>query len=221
MTKKAKSGKSDKKKGKVGGSPTLRTSEVAHTTRATGTEPVISPRRRQRAGEAMAPVAGPGAPAAPDPAPSVAPSTAPTTALITNLTSIANRSTLAVDARVRASGLRTPELSVYALLADGQRLTPGEISEATGLAPTTVSSLLRRAEQRGDIARVPHPRDARSYHLLLTDSGRFRYTEALVYLDPLVRSLRQPGVPTGTQVVSALALLRRWVDAMDAGRVSV
>jgi len=227
MAKKEKSGKSGKKVHKSG----LQTGERAPgSPKAIGpskrkaqepTPGLISPRRRQRAGEAPLPLPAAAPIVTPDPLVASArtpatPSSAPTTALITSLAALANRSGLLVDARIRASGLRSAELSVYALLAAGQKLTPGDVVEATGLAATTISSLIRRAESRGDLERTPNPRDARSSFLVLTDTGRFRYTEALVYLDPLVRDLKLAGVPTGTQVVSALGVLRRWVDAMGA-----
>jgi len=222
MAKKSKSDKSGKKSVKpvrqTGDAPETEPRAASRQTESGSAEAIISPRRRQRAGEAAPPLPPPASLPIQDAGPASArvSATAPTTALITGLTALANRSALVVDGRVRAAGLRTADLSVYALLALGPKLTPGDIAESTGMAATTVSSLLRRAEERGDVERTPNPRDARSSFLVLTDSGRFRFTEALVYLDPLVRELKQAGVPTGTQVVSALGVLRRWVDAMGS-----
>jgi DNA-binding MarR family transcriptional regulator len=47
-----------------------------------------------------------------------------------------------------------------------------ELSQKTGLAKTTLTSMLDRMEQTGNIKRVPSPHDRRKINISLTDSAR-------------------------------------------------
>ena len=61
------------------------------------------------------------------------------------------------------------------LLAQIQRLvpvTPSAISQATGMATTTLRDNVQRLVDRGLIERKPNPDDGRSYLIELTDAGR-------------------------------------------------
>jgi DNA-binding MarR family transcriptional regulator len=50
-------------------------------------------------------------------------------------------------------------------------VSPSAVSAWTGMAPTTVSGVLRRLEQRGLVDRRPNPADGRSHLVGLTEAG--------------------------------------------------
>jgi DNA-binding MarR family transcriptional regulator len=51
-------------------------------------------------------------------------------------------------------------------------VTPRSLSAETGLPPTTVRDYVRRLVASGDVRKIPHPDDGRSYQLVLTAKGR-------------------------------------------------
>jgi DNA-binding MarR family transcriptional regulator len=60
---------------------------------------------------------------------------------------------------------------MYGLISDLAPITSAHLVRATGLSPTTVSSLVRRCEARGELIRTDNPEDARSSLLQLTPAG--------------------------------------------------
>jgi DNA-binding MarR family transcriptional regulator len=68
-------------------------------------------------------------------------------------------------------GISPAQYAVYARLLAGPR-TPGELCEALGLRPPTLSGYLSAMERRGHLHRRPDEHDRRSVVLSLTDSGR-------------------------------------------------
>jgi DNA-binding MarR family transcriptional regulator len=69
------------------------------------------------------------------------------------------------------SVLSVDEFAMYGLISDLSPITSADLVRATGLPPTTVSSLVRRCEARGELVRTEHPEDARSSLLELTPAG--------------------------------------------------
>lgn len=69
------------------------------------------------------------------------------------------------------SGLSVDEFAMYGLISDLAPITAADLVRATGRSPTTVSSLVRRCEARGELVRVDNPEDARSSLLELTPAG--------------------------------------------------
>jgi DNA-binding MarR family transcriptional regulator/ribosomal protein S18 acetylase RimI-like enzyme len=67
-----------------------------------------------------------------------------------------------------------PPSAVHALVEIGERgtLTGGELAQLLGLEKSSVSRLLRKLVEAGEIEEIPHPDDARSKTLRLTPSGR-------------------------------------------------
>lgn len=67
--------------------------------------------------------------------------------------------------------LSVDEFAMYGLISDLAPITSADLVRATGLSPTTISSMVRRCEARGELERQENPVDARSSLLVLTDKG--------------------------------------------------
>jgi DNA-binding MarR family transcriptional regulator len=85
--------------------------------------------------------------------------------LVTHLT------TNLLDDALRDLAVTADEFGLYSLLYELGPTTPTQIARWTGMAPTTVSGMVRRLTARGHVAPMPNPRDARSRLLGLTDQG--------------------------------------------------
>jgi len=86
----------------------------------------------------------------------------------------------------RSSGL-TPQRHLLLLMIKGapdlsQQSTVTELSERLQLAQSTVTELVRRAEEAGLLAREQSANDARVAHLRLTDEGERRLALAFTNL---------------------------------------
>jgi DNA-binding MarR family transcriptional regulator len=73
---------------------------------------------------------------------------------------------------VEGSEVTATEYAVTSWLAVQRKATPSELAHELGLAPTTLSAMIDRLVQKGQIRRVPHPDDGRSYLLELTARGQ-------------------------------------------------
>lgn len=69
------------------------------------------------------------------------------------------------------SVLSVDEFAMYGLISDLAPITSADLVRATGRSPTTISSLVRRCEARGEVVRTNNPNDARSSFLELTPAG--------------------------------------------------
>jgi DNA-binding MarR family transcriptional regulator len=76
-----------------------------------------------------------------------------------------------LDDALRPLGLTGDEFGMYSLIYSGGPVTPTQISRWTGMAQTTISGMLRRIAARGHLEDKPHPDDARSRLLRLSDDG--------------------------------------------------
>jgi DNA-binding MarR family transcriptional regulator len=74
------------------------------------------------------------------------------------------------------------EFGLYSLIYSGGPVTPTQISRWTGMAQTTVSGMLRRIAARGHLDDHPHPDDARSRLLRLSDVGLSATAQAAAVL---------------------------------------
>ena len=86
----------------------------------------------------------------------------------------------------RASGL-TPQRHLLLLMIKGapdgtEQSTVTELSDRLQLAQSTVTELVRRAEEAGLLARAQSATDARVAHLRLTDEGERRLAQAFTNL---------------------------------------
>jgi DNA-binding MarR family transcriptional regulator len=95
----------------------------------------------------------------------------------------------------RASGL-TPQRYLLLLMIKGapdgrEQATVTELVELLGLAQSTVTELVRRAEEAGLIEREGSPQDGRVVHLRLTAEGEDRLAGAFTRHDVERSRLRQ------------------------------
>ena len=90
-------------------------------------------------------------------------------------------------------GLTGDELALYSILVAAPGITPSELSRWMAAPATSVSSYIKRLENRGHASRRQVPSDRRSYGIHLTQAGRRAH-----------QSARELFVPVRNQVVEAL-----------------
>jgi DNA-binding MarR family transcriptional regulator len=90
-----------------------------------------------------------------------------------------------LDAALAPVGLTADEFALHSALHHTGSVTPSRLAELLAIPPTTISTHLRRLEQRGAIVRVRNPADGRSAFLQLTDQGEATYHRAREIFVPL------------------------------------
>ncbi|WP_340373905.1 MarR family transcriptional regulator [Streptomyces sp. SS7] len=84
-----------------------------------------------------------------------------------------------VEHRLRAGGATVARLRALRMLARAERpLRMRDLSEMTGVAARTVTSIVDSLERDGLVERVRHPDDRRAFLLRLTDDGLRCHREA-------------------------------------------
>lgn len=68
-------------------------------------------------------------------------------------------------------GMSPSDFAIYSVIHVEERITPSRLAEIVGLPPTSLSYVIRRLEDLGDIRRKPNPDDGRSVLLELTGKG--------------------------------------------------
>lgn len=77
-----------------------------------------------------------------------------------------------IEEIVAGSEVTGAEFAVTSWLNIVGSATPGEISRALGMSPTTLSAMIERLVRKRQVRRVRHPEDGRSYVLEPTAQGR-------------------------------------------------
>jgi DNA-binding MarR family transcriptional regulator len=77
-----------------------------------------------------------------------------------------------IERIVEGSDVTPAEFAVTSWLNVTEQATPGEISRALGITPTTLSAMIERLVRKREIRRVRHPGDGRSYLLEPTAKGK-------------------------------------------------
>jgi DNA-binding MarR family transcriptional regulator len=70
------------------------------------------------------------------------------------------------------TGVSPNQFAVESVIGVFGPVTPTELAARLGMAPTTLSTWIRRLTESGHVQRRPNPGDGRSYLLELTESGR-------------------------------------------------
>ncbi|MFJ9374659.1 MarR family winged helix-turn-helix transcriptional regulator [Streptomyces sp. NPDC101455] len=84
-----------------------------------------------------------------------------------------------VETRLRANGASVARLRALRMLAHAEQpLRMRDLSEMTGVAARTTTSIVDSLERDGLVERVRHPHDRRAFLLRLTDKGRECHREA-------------------------------------------
>ena len=87
--------------------------------------------------------------------------------------------------------LSVDEFAMYGLISDLAPITAADLVRATGLSPTTISSMVRRCEARGELVRTANPDDARSALLELTPDGYAILAETVPRLLEAIEGIRR------------------------------
>ncbi|MFE7861367.1 MarR family winged helix-turn-helix transcriptional regulator, partial [Streptomyces sp. NPDC057403] len=84
-----------------------------------------------------------------------------------------------VEARLRTGGASVARLRTLRMLARAEQpLRMRDLSEMTGVAARTVTSIVDALERDGLVERLRHPQDRRAFLLRLTDEGLRCHREA-------------------------------------------
>ena len=117
-----------------------------------------------------------------------------------------------------AGGPLTPEeYGFYSILFEAESITPTEIAARLGVPKTTVMERVRVMEERGHARRVAHPRDGRSYHLVLTAAGLASHKRANERFEVAHRAVRASFPGDEPRARARLAQLRRAVTHARIG----
>jgi DNA-binding MarR family transcriptional regulator len=77
-----------------------------------------------------------------------------------------------LDSVLEGSGLTGNEFAVASWLNICGQATPSELAADLGLKPTTLTSVLDRLVEKGQVRKRPNPEDGRSYLVELTAKGK-------------------------------------------------
>jgi len=91
---------------------------------------------------------------------------------------------------VEGSEVTATEYALTSWLAVQRKATPSQLSQELGVAPTTLSAMIDRLVQKGQIRRIAHPDDGRSYLLELTAQGQKTNTRNSRRLERVIVELR-------------------------------
>ena len=128
--------------------------------------------------------------------------------LVTHLT------THLIDETLRDLAVTADEFGLYSLLHELGPITPTQVARWTGMAPTTVSGMVRRLTSRGHLTQIAHPHDARSRLLALSDEGARVTTAGGERLAAVMPSLLDALAPHASASHLALRRLDRALRAV-------
>lgn len=117
-----------------------------------------------------------------------------------------------LDVALAPTGLTADEFGVYSVLTTTDSMTPSELAVWMSAPTTTVSSYVKRLEQRGHLERHRNPADGRSFVLRLTPSGRAAHKAAGKAFLPVLRGVSASLGADQHHVRRALTSLRAAVE---------
>jgi DNA-binding MarR family transcriptional regulator len=88
------------------------------------------------------------------------------------------------------TGLSPSDFAIYSVIHAEERITPSRLADIVGLPPTSLSYVIRRMEDLGDIRRIANPDDGRSVLLELTGKGHRLTHEAATGFGKAIRAFR-------------------------------
>ena len=131
---------------------------------------------------------------------------------------VSRATTALLDNAIRDSGLDSDEFAVYSVLASNEHMTPTELARWMSAPPTTVSSYVKRFEERGHVLRAPNPDDGRSYRLRLTPAGRRAHRAAGARFLPVLADVVDRIGDEAPEMHRRLRGLHRTIDEIAHGR---
>ena len=84
-----------------------------------------------------------------------------------------------VSLALAGTGIAPEDAPIYNVLERRERVTPTQLGEALGMAPSTVTYRTKGLAERGHLERVDNPDDGRSTLLALTPAGERAWREVL------------------------------------------
>jgi DNA-binding MarR family transcriptional regulator len=103
------------------------------------------------------------------------------------------------------------EYAVASWLNVCQEATPSELAADLGMAPTTLSSVIDRLVQKGQVRRARNPEDGRSYLLQLTAKGKATNARLAARFETMIGRVR---AELGLDEQEILAAMRSLEEAM-------
>jgi DNA-binding MarR family transcriptional regulator len=85
--------------------------------------------------------------------------------------------------------------------------TPTELSVDLGLAPTTLSAMIQRLVRKGQLRRVRHPEDGRSYVVTTTAKGRATQAAITGRFVPVISRIREHLSADEEEVLATMRIL--------------
>ena len=119
-----------------------------------------------------------------------------------------------LDAALASTGLTADEFGIYSVLTTTDAMTPSELARWMSAPATTVSSSIKRLEQRGHLERHRNPDDGRSIRLGLTPAGRTVHAAATQAFIPVLEQVVERLGSRERTVRRALQTLHAVVDAV-------
>jgi DNA-binding MarR family transcriptional regulator len=122
------------------------------------------------------------------------------------------------DVLTDASGLSAEDFGFYSLLHRFGPVTLTQVVRWTAMRPTTVSTLARRLQQRGDVEQRPNPADGRSRLLALTPAGQAAHARTADTFFAATRTLAAalgPDEPRQRAALQRLDAALRKVGGLD------
>jgi DNA-binding MarR family transcriptional regulator len=83
-----------------------------------------------------------------------------------------------VAEHMERAGLSDEQFALLSRIALDEPMTPTALAAEMGVPLTTLADAVRRLDERGEIERLPNPRDGRSHLLTLSAAGRARVNAA-------------------------------------------
>jgi len=94
-----------------------------------------------------------------------------------------------LDQRLEEDGVDPYAWGTLSVIGALGPLTPSDLAARTGRPLTTVSDLVRKLVERGDVERLPNPDDGRSHVLRVTKRGDRRWRAGWPALQATVRDI--------------------------------
>jgi DNA-binding MarR family transcriptional regulator len=116
------------------------------------------------------------------------------------------------DAHFARHGVTADQFVLLTALVGGDAVTQRELARRTSSDPNTVRAMLLLLEQRGLVARAPHPTDGRARTVTLTPKGLRTYRTLWVAGDP-VRARLMAALGPG-ESAALLDVLTRVTEAL-------
>jgi DNA-binding MarR family transcriptional regulator len=94
-----------------------------------------------------------------------------------------------LDDAIADSGLTAEEFALFSILSSSESVTPSKLAEWLAVAPTTVSTYIKRLKEKGQVEYTVNPADRRSTLLRLTPDGERAYRAARELFIPVLREV--------------------------------